>query len=100
MFRFVPLMLMLLCAPALACPYPDEGNLPLRRAVAKVKYLPETEVWASSMHEAGAVVQYALLLDQPMRQNGRCYWPLEVRAGGRLWRRVYVTPDGKNLLKE
>lgn len=97
MFRFIALMF--LCAPALACPYPDEGNLPLRRAVAKVKYLPETEAWAASMHEAGAVVQYALLLDKPKRENGRCYWPVEVRANGMLWRRYYVSPSGKRLLR-
>lgn len=90
---------MFLCAPALACPYPDEGNLPLRRAVARVKYLPETEAWAASMHDAGAVVHYALLLDQPRRQKGTCYWPLELRANGALWRRYYVSPDGRRLLR-
>ena len=92
--------LLFVCAPALACDYPDEGNMPLRRAVAQVKYLPETEAWAAAMHEAGAVVQYALYLDQPKRENGRCYWPVEVRAGAELWRRFYVTPDGKRILKK
>jgi hypothetical protein len=93
-------VLLLACAPALACEYPDEGNMPLRRAVAQVKYLPQTEAWAASMHEAGAVVQYALRLDQPMQMNGRCYWPVEVRAAGKLWRRFYVTPDGKSVLRK
>jgi hypothetical protein len=88
------------CTPALACEYPDEGNMPLRRAIAQVKYLPETEAWAASMHEAGAVVQYALRLDAPTRIAGRCYWPVEVRAGKELWRRFYVTPDGKRILKK
>ena len=46
--------------------------MPLRRAVAKVKFLPEIEAWAASMHKAGAVVEYALRLDQPKRENGRC----------------------------
>ena len=96
MIRF--LVLLLFCGAALACDYPDEGNMPLRRAVSKVKYLPETEAWASAMHKTGAVVQYALLLDQPRLEKGRCYWPVEVRAEGRLWRRFYVTPDGKDLL--
>lgn len=50
------------------------------------------------MHKAGAVVHYALLLDQPRLDKGRCYWPVEVRAEGKLWRRFYVTPDGKDLL--
>jgi hypothetical protein len=98
MIRIVALFLV--CAPALACNYPDEGNMPLRRAVAKVKYLPETESWAQSMHEAGAVVHYALHLDQPRLENGRCWWPVEVRAGGVLWRRFYVTPDAKALRGE
>jgi hypothetical protein len=95
MLRYVALLLA--CGPALACEYPDEGNMPLRRAVAKVKFLPETEAWAASMHKAGAVVQYALRLDDPRRENGRCYWPVEVRAGETLWRRFYVTPDGTRV---
>jgi hypothetical protein len=88
------------CGAALACEYPDEGNMPLRRAVSKVKYLPETEAWAAARHEAGAVVQYALLLDRPKLAKGRCFWPVEVRAEGKLWRRFYVTPDGKELLSK
>jgi hypothetical protein len=86
--------------PALACDYPDEGNLPLRRAVSKVKYLPDTEAWASAMHASGEVVQYAVLVDEPHREKGRCYWPVELRAGGTLWRRYYVSPDGKQVLEE
>ena len=86
--------LFFITAPALACEYPDQGNMPLRRAVAQVKYLPETEAWAAAMHEAARVVHYALYLDQPKLLNGRCYWPVEVRAGKSLWRRFYVTPDG------
>jgi hypothetical protein len=93
------IVLCFICAPAFACDYPDEGNLPLRRAVSKVKYLPETEAWAGSMHESGVVVQYALLLDRPHHEHGRCYWPVELRAEGSLWRRYYVSPDGKRLLR-
>jgi hypothetical protein len=88
------------CMPAFACSYPDEGNLPLRRAVSKVKYRPDTEAWASAMHKQGAVVQYALLLDAPHRERGRCYWSLELRADGKLWRRYYISPDGKSVLRE
>jgi hypothetical protein len=87
--------LLLACAPALACEYPDEGNMPLRRAVAKVKFLPETEAWAAERHKAGTVVQYALRLDEPRWVIGRCYWPVELRAEGMLWRRFYVTPAGE-----
>jgi hypothetical protein len=69
--------------------------MPLRRAVARVKHLPETETWAAAMHKAGARVQYALLLDHPAMKDGRCYWTLEVRANGAVWKRFLVTPDGK-----
>jgi hypothetical protein len=93
------IVLCFICAPAFACDYPDEGNMPLRRAVARVKYLPETEAWAAEMHQAGAAVQYALRLDRPKREHGRCYWPVELRADGKLWRVLYVTPDGKVLKK-
>ncbi|TMH64977.1 MAG: hypothetical protein E6H57_15505 [Betaproteobacteria bacterium] len=85
---------------ALACDYPDEGNLPLRRAVTKVKLLPETEAWAASMHNTGVVVQYALSLDREWRRDGRCYWTVEARAEGSTWRRFYVSPDGKRVLSE
>ena len=37
-------------------------------------------------------------LDAPVHQAGRCYWPVEVRADGKLWRRFLVSPDGKRLL--
>ena len=73
--------------------------MPLRRAVSKVKFLPETEAWAAKMHKTGAVVQYALLLDEPRQEQGRCYWPVEVRASGKVWRRYYVSPDGKTVLE-
>lgn len=84
--------------PACACQYPDEGNMPLRRAVTRIQVLPETEAWASAVHKTGAVVHYAVLLDQPVRVSGRCYWPVEARAEGKLWRRFLVSPDGKRLL--
>jgi hypothetical protein len=83
-----------------ACDYPDLGNLPLRRAVTKVKLLPETEAWANYIHKTGAIVQYALLLEQPITHAGRCYWTVEAIAEGKLWRRFYVTPDGKRVLDE
>ena len=37
--------------------------------------------------------------EPPKREGGRCYWPVDVRAEGKLWRRFYVTPDGKVLKK-
>ncbi len=83
-----------------ACDYPDLGNLPLRRAVTKVRLLPETEAWANYIHKTGAIVQYALLLEAPITHAGRCYWTLEAIAEGKVWRRFYVTPDGKRVLDE
>ena len=92
---------LLWCASgAQACDYPDLGNLPLRRAVAKVKYLPETEAWAEDLHKHGKVVQYALQLEQTLQQSGRCYWTVDAIADGKLWRRFYVTPDGTRVLGE
>lgn len=94
------LALVFACGPALACDYPDEGNMPVRRAIAKVRYLPDTEAWAASMHKEGVVVHYALLLDAPVKTAQACYWPLEVRAAGKLWRRYYVTPDGQQVTRD
>ena len=74
--------------------------MPLRRAVSKVRMLPETEAWSSHMHKTGAIVHYAVLLDAPVTEAGRCYWPVEVRAGDKLWRRFLVTPDGKRIISK
>jgi hypothetical protein len=79
-----------------ACVYPDEGTMPLHRAVTRVKLLPETEAWARTERN----VQYALLLERTRESKRLCYWTVEVRADGRLWRRFYVTPDGKRMLSE
>ena len=87
----------LFAAPALACDYPDLGNLPLRRAVTRVEMLPEVHAWARDRIENGVKPQYAVRLDQPVRERGKCYWPVEIRAEGKLWRRYLVTPDGKNI---
>ena len=96
----VPL-LAALATPAFACEVPDEGgNTPWRRAVAKVKYLPQTEVWAELMSRDRNPVQYVVSLDEPKRLGGRCYWPVEVRAQGKLWKRFLVTPDGAKIIEE
>src|SRR5688572_4934289 len=99
--KHTTIVLLGLCAAqAVACEYPDEGNMPLRRAVSRVKYLPETEAWASDMHKAGAHVQYALLLDHPAVKDGRCYWIVEVKANGEVWKRFLVAPDGRGVTFE
>ncbi|MGH8706169.1 MAG: hypothetical protein ACREUO_12230 [Burkholderiales bacterium] len=82
------------------CEMPDEGGAPLRRAVARVKYLPEIETWAELMSRSRTVVQYVLSLDEPRSIGGRCYWPVEVRADGRLWKRFLVTPDGARVIED
>jgi hypothetical protein len=92
--------LLFVALPALACEYPDEGTMPLRRAVSQVKALPEVEAWAKAMHDQGEVVQYAVKLDEYSLQNRRCFWTVEVNAAGRTWRRFQVTPDGRHLRRE
>ena len=71
--------------------------MPLHRAVTRVKYLPEIEAWAKAQP---SVVQYAVLLDRTRQMSGRCYWTVEVRAEGKVWRRFYVAPDGKKMVPE
>ena len=83
--------------PGFACDYPDEGGMPLRRAVTKVQLIAEVDAWAEAMRRSKASVQYLVRLDDPVRENGRCYWPVEVRADGKLWRRFLVSPDGKSV---
>jgi hypothetical protein len=89
--------LLTLPAPGFACVYPDEGTMPLHRAITRVKLLPETEAWAKKQTD---VVQYALFLEETRTARGRCYWTVEVRAEGKVWRRFYVTPDGKAWFAE
>lgn len=83
-----------------ACDYPDEGNLPLRRAATRVKMLPDTHAWTSEVHKTGAVVHYAVLLERTVLAGGRCHWTVEVSADGKLWQRFYVSPDGESVLAE
>lgn len=77
------------------CEYPDEGGMPLRRAVTKVRMLPEVEAMARS----GTDVRYLVKLDEPVRLKGVCYWPVEVRSDGALWHRYLVSPDGRKILR-
>lgn len=74
--------------------------MPLRRAVTKVEMLPEVDAWMRAARKDGAVTQVAVMAGESVRKGGRCYWPVEVRAGGRLWRRYLVTPDGSRLIGE
>ncbi len=71
--------------------------MPLRRAVTKVQLLPEVDTWAGAMWRNRVTVQYLVRVDEPVRDGARCYWPVEVRADGKLWRRFLVSPDGKSV---
>jgi hypothetical protein len=97
--RFATLVLVMPLT-GIACDYPDEGTMPLHRAVTKVKLRPEAEAWAKDWLRQQVVVQYALLLDESRTIGGRCYWMVEARAAGSVWRRYYVTPDGRRVLSE
>jgi hypothetical protein len=86
---------MTVALPGFACEFPDEGNMPLRRAVTRVELLPEVDAWARTMLKNGVQPRYVVRLDEPQRAAGLCFWPVEVSAGGKLWKRFLVTPDGK-----
>ena len=83
--------------PGFACELPDEGNTPLRRAVTRVEMRPEVHAWARERIEQGVTPRYLVRLDDPVRVDGRCYWPVEVRSAGKLWRTYLVSPDGKHV---
>jgi hypothetical protein len=81
---------------ASACDVPGDGTS-LRRALLRVKYLPETESWELRARKT-ATVQYVLSLHDPIEREGRCYWPIEARSDGTLWARFFATPNGDHLL--
>jgi len=86
---------------AFGCEVPDEhGNTPWRRAVAKVRYLPDIEAMADMMSREHNIVQYVVSLDEPRYLGGRCWWPVEVRVDRRLWKRYLVTPDGSAMRED
>jgi hypothetical protein len=44
-------------------------------------------------------VQFRLLLEETVILKKHCYWTVEALADGKLWRRFYVSPDGKRVLR-
>jgi len=87
-------------ANSASCDVPDEDGVHWRRAVSRVKYLPETEAWAELMSRDRSIVQFVLSLDEPRYVDGRCYWPIEVRADGKVWKRFLVAPIGGQVIRE
>jgi hypothetical protein len=85
--------------PVYACDVPDEGNTPWRRAMAMVRNLPETEAMVRLQPDR-SLLRYVLSLDDPRHLAGRCWWPVEVRVDGRLWKRFLVTPQGDSVREE
>ena len=96
--KVIGCLLAALALPALACEMPDEGNMPMRRAVTRVQMLEDVDAWATSMRRTKVTVEYLVRLDAPVYQGGKCYWPVEVRAEGKLWRRYLVSPDGRRVI--
>ena len=96
--KIIGCLLGVLALPALSCDFPDEGGMPLRRAVTRIEMLPEVDAWARAMRKNGITPQFLVRLDEPLRKAGRCYWPVEVRADGKMWKQFLVSPDGKSVL--
>jgi hypothetical protein len=92
------MLLPIACASTAGCNYPDEGTMPLRRALTRVQMLPETEAWERARREAGDAVQYRLFLEKFVFLRNKCHWTVEALADGKVWRRFYVSPDGKSVL--
>ena len=84
--------------PGLGCDYPDEGNMPLRRALTRVQARADVQAWDREQRAAGAFVEYRLLLDETRQIRGKCHWTVEALSGGTVWRRFLVTPDGRSVV--
>ncbi len=94
------IFLVVAAPPAAACELPgDDTSAPLRRMVARVKYLAETEIWVELMSRTRTVVHYVLLLEEARRVDGRCHWPVEIRAEDRLWKRFLVPGEGGKVIE-
>lgn len=74
--------------------------MPLRRAVTRVEMLSDVADWHRDMVRKGVEPQYVVRLDEPRREGAKCFWPVEVHAEGKLWRRYLVTPDGKTIRRQ
>lgn len=91
---------LVLAPPAPACEFNEDDWNALRRMVVRVKIRPETEAWAERKAWERVQVKYLLSLDEPVRRDGRCWWPVEVSAGGEPWKRFLVRPDDSAVLED
>ena len=94
--KHAALALLLAASAPQACEVPGDGTS-LRRALLRVKYLPETELWELQARKT-ATVHYVLSLHEPIELEGRCYWPIEARTADRLWNLFYASPGGERVL--
>jgi hypothetical protein len=86
--------------PAFCCEYPDQGTMPLHRAVKRVELIPAVVEWTNMERDAGRVVSFIVQLDQPVRIGRKCLWTVDVSSAGKLWERFYVSPDGRSVRAE
>jgi hypothetical protein len=89
-----------LAAPAFACDFTEDDWNALRRMVVRVKIKPHVEAWAERKASERVQVRYLLSLDEPVRRDGRCWWPVEVSADGEPWRRFLVRPDSSEVVED
>src|SRR5262245_48800397 len=66
----IKILLLAVPCSAYACSYPDEGNMPLRRAVTRIETLPEVDAWAKAVRRDGAVTQVAVMVGESVRRAG------------------------------
>jgi hypothetical protein len=99
--RWLLAVLMSFSSPLVfSCDYPNEGTMPLHRAVKRVELVPEVDDWTRVTRDSGAVVSFVILLNRPVLTAGKCHWTVEVSTGGKLWERFFVSPDGKSVRAE
>lgn len=80
---------------AAECELPEpEGARALRSLLGPVRRHPEVEAWQQRLGE-GVIPRFVLYLDAAQRRDGRCWYPVEVRAEGVPSLRFAVSADGR-----
>lgn len=85
---------------AAPCEFSEDDWNALRRMVVRVRIKPHVEAWAERKARERVQVRYLLSLDEPVRRDGRCWWPVEVSAGGEPWKRFLVRPDSSEVVED